>query len=491
MLNLPLLLSGLALNVASAQEDYFGLTASAGVGWIAFDGDENLNSTWSAVPRLGYNIGPRVIIEAELGIHQGRTRSRFAYRYDALTPRVNAVVFLSRGYAVEPYLAAGPGVIWKRVGRDPNSWSAEPLDGEDLGNYKNPDVDLALNVGPGLLIPLGGAMALRADARWLWTGGTEPHGDVQDSFSNVELTAGFLFRQAERNLDTDRDGVADRLDPCPEEPEDYDEFEDDDACPDEDNDEDGVVDRKDRCPMDPEDMDGFKDKDGCPEDDNDNDGITDEDDYCPKDAEDRDGFEDRDGCPEDDNDADGVVDLDDLCPNFAEDRDDFEDLDGCPEDDNDRDSIVDGDDSCVLEPETWNGFNDDDGCPDDVPKEIERFTGVIRGINFEVNSDKITTDSYGLLDEAAAVLLQYPTVRLEIHGHTDSDGKDEYNLELSARRAESVARYLTGRGVPAERLSSKGLGETVPLVANDGPEGKAVNRRVEFRVTEDAATTGE
>ena len=393
--------------------------------------------------------------------------------------------FFLRGEAPEGVWLMARGTL----ARVNTTETSEPV--VTLGAYTSGLVGATWILGPGLLIPLGGAMALRADARWVWTGGTEPHGDVQDSFSNVELTAGFLFRQAERNLDTDRDGVADRLDPCPEEPEDYDEFEDDDACPDEDNDEDGVVDRKDRCPMDPEDMDGFKDKDGCPEDDNDNDGITDEDDYCPKDAEDRDGFEDRDGCPEDDNDADGVVDLDDLCPNFAEDRDDFEDLDGCPEDDNDRDSIVDGDDSCVLEPETWNGFNDDDGCPDDVPKEIERFTGVIRGINFEVNSDKITTDSYGLLDEAAAVLLQYPTVRLEIHGHTDSDGKDEYNLELSARRAESVARYLTGRGVPAERLSSKGLGETVPLVANDGPEGKAVNRRVEFRVTEDAATTGE
>jgi len=100
---------------------------------------------------------------------------------------------------------------------------------------------------------------------------------------------------------------------------------------DRDPDQDRVTDSRDRCPREPEDLDQFQDEDGCPELDNDGDRILDAADRCPDAAEDRDGFQDEDGCPEPDNDLDGIPDAVDLCPQTAEDPDGYEDADGCPE----------------------------------------------------------------------------------------------------------------------------------------------------------------
>jgi outer membrane protein OmpA-like peptidoglycan-associated protein len=99
-----------------------------------------------------------------------------------------------------------------------------------------------------------------------------------------------------------------------------------------DRDGDGIADADDDCPDDPEDFDGFEDMDGCPEYDNDGDGIPDGDDGCPNQAEDFDGYMDEDGCPDLDNDGDGILDVNDNCPNDAEVYNGFEDSDGCPDD---------------------------------------------------------------------------------------------------------------------------------------------------------------
>jgi outer membrane protein OmpA-like peptidoglycan-associated protein len=99
-----------------------------------------------------------------------------------------------------------------------------------------------------------------------------------------------------------------------------------------DRDRDGIADDRDECPDEPEDFDGFQDLDGCPEYDNDADGIPDISDQCPSQAEDFDGFEDMDGCPDLDNDGDGILDNADNCPNEAETFNGFEDSDGCPDD---------------------------------------------------------------------------------------------------------------------------------------------------------------
>jgi len=168
--------------------------------------------------------------------------------------------------------------------------------------------------------------------------------------------------------DRDADGIADRRDACPEYPEDYDGFEDEDGCPEYDNDHDGVLDAVDLSPFEAEDHDGWFDDDGVPDPDNDGDGILDGDDLCPDVAEDFDGHADGDGCPDElrDRDGDGIDDTDDLCPDHPEDRDGFEDDDGCPDPDNDLDGIDDRDDACPDEPEDYDGDADGDGCPDDA-----------------------------------------------------------------------------------------------------------------------------
>ena len=166
--------------------------------------------------------------------------------------------------------------------------------------------------------------------------------------------------------DRDGDGIVDRRDACPEEPEDHDGFRDDDGCPDYDNDGDGIADRYDQDPYSAEDFDGFEDEDGRPDPDNDGDGILDRDDLCPDEPEDLDGHHDGDGCPDEllDTDGDGVEDGADACPDTPEDQDGFEDGDGCPESDNDLDGIPDDQDGCPDAAEDYDGDADEDGCPD-------------------------------------------------------------------------------------------------------------------------------
>ncbi len=133
--------------------------------------------------------------------------------------------------------------------------------------------------------------------------------------------------------DDDHDGIVNVNDKCPGQPEDLDDFEDSDGCPELDNDGDGIEDVDDECPNEPEDKDNVDDFDGCPEVselDSDLDGVTDDADKCPESAEDFDGFQDDDGCLDPDNDGDGLSDLNDLCPNEYEDQATSPDKDGCP-----------------------------------------------------------------------------------------------------------------------------------------------------------------
>ena len=288
------------------------------------------------------------------------------------------------------------------------------------------------------------------------------------------------------DLDNDGDGVPDVEDACPDDPEDDDGFEDEDGCPDYDNDQDRVADREDECPLEPEDRDRYKDKDGCPDLDNDNDGLFDARDKCPNVPEDRDGFTDGDGCPEEelDRDGDGIIDNFDPCPDEAEDVDGFYDDDGCPEYDNDEDKILDPDDLCPNEPEVINGNSDEDGCPDDTMAVLKGDRIVImEKVHFYVNDAKIRPESYGVLDAVVATMRVHPEVtRLRVEGHTDSDGSETYNQELSERRAASVRMYLIEHGIEVDRLESKGYGEVFPIAPNRTPEGREMNRRVEFVV---------
>jgi len=212
--------------------------------------------------------------------------------------------------------------------------------------------------------------------------------------------------------------------------------------------------------------------------DRDGDGIPDDVDLCPNDPEDKDGFEDVDGCPDYDNDNDGIYDAQDQCPDKAEDRDGFADMDGCPDADNDKDGIADADDACPNNPEVVNGYKDSDGCPDEKPQEIKQ-TLVLRGVNFKTASAELLEESYYVLEQVYNSLEAYPDVRVEIGGHTDDQGGNDYNLALSYDRAKSVVSYLVMRGIDATRLVARGYGEERPVTSNATAEGRAKNRRVE------------
>ena len=118
-----------------------------------------------------------------------------------------------------------------------------------------------------------------------------------------------------------------------------------------------------------------------------------------------------------------------------------------------------------------------------VKKEGNNLNLMIPGdINFAVNSAQINPNFYGVLNQIGEVLMQYPESRIEIHGHTDSDGSDSYNLKLSQDRAQSVGMYFYNRGVAQQRISVQGFGESSPVADNASAAGKAKNRRVEVKI---------
>jgi len=260
--------------------------------------------------------------------------------------------------------------------------------------------------------------------------------------------------------DADRDGIADSVDRCPQVPEDKDDFEDEDGCPEADNDKDGIQDGKDNCPNEPEDKDGFQDEDGCPDPDNDRDGIPDVKDKCPNEPEDKDGFEDEDGCPEADNDKDGIADVQDLCPN---------------------------------EPETVNNYADQDGCPDEDQVRVLGDKIVLDDrVHFRTNNAQIRNISYPLLERLAKLLKEHKEyLHVDIEGHADERGTEAFNQRLSEARANSVLEFLVKSGVERSRLAAAGYGTTRPLVEKRSEYAWLLNRRVEFRVTRQMKYTGQ
>jgi len=121
------------------------------------------------------------------------------------------------------------------------------------------------------------------------------------------------------------------------------------------------------------------------------------------------------------------------------------------------------------------------GAPDTRNKLLTEGKWVTRGILFDVNSDKLKAESYGALKEIGTVLTENAEVKVQIVGHTDSDGDAAQNLDLSKRRAAAVRAALISQfSIDGARLTTDGKGETQPADKNETPIGKANNRRVEF-----------
>ena len=390
--------------------------------------------------RLSLDIGPWFAIEGE-GAAYPTPERKHNYKLFLTNWRAHALVHLAPG-RVRPFILAGIGAM-----------NVTYTVGSEYDEIKY-DTDTEFHFGAGLKIDLTELIALRFDARGVLLPNINHNGLSLD----WEFLGGLSFTFG---------GTP----PAPPPPP-----------PPKDSDADGILDNVDKCPMDAENKDGFEDQDGCPDLDNDKDGIPDAQDKCPNEAETKNGIDDEDGCPEIDKDGDGILGSKDKCPDEAEDKDGFEDDDGCPDLDNDKDGVPDAQDKCPNDPETKNGFQDDDGCPDEVPAQVKKFTGVIKGINFKKNSADIQKSSFKLLSEAVAILKGYPDLRIEISGHTSSEGKAEKNQQLSQARAESVKAYLVSAGIAGDRIYAVGYGSERPIAENKTNKGREQNRRIEFRL---------
>lgn len=104
------------------------------------------------------------------------------------------------------------------------------------------------------------------------------------------------------------------------------------------------------------------------------------------------------------------------------------------------------------------------------------------GVTFDVDSSTLKPQFRITLDEIGTSLNQYPNSLVDVYGHTDSTGSDQYNQALSERRASTVANYIVMRGASATRIRSQGFGETMPIADNETIEGRARNRRVEIKI---------
>jgi OOP family OmpA-OmpF porin len=358
-------------------------------------------------------------------------------------------------YRIAPFIRAGFGMVG----------ISAPVLGKDL--------DPSLNIGGGVKFYINRLLLLRLD---IVDNVATAHGIGNARSNNLEVLLGLSIRLGKKEpkpaepaqpppprklIDSDLDGL---YDPGQE----------------------GVPPaEEDMCPKEP----GPRDNRGCPLRDTDGDGLYDPGqpgapagsiDSCHLVP----GPKSNRGCPLLDSDGDGLYDPGqpvsaeetDRCPTEPGPRP----QQGCP--DRDGDKILDRVDQCPDVPETVNQVNDSDGCPDEVPKQVKRLSGVLRGIFFDVDKDTIKPQSRAVLDKAVKILGDYPDTRWRIEGHTDSDGKREHNMDLSQRRAEAVRKYLIDHGIDGSRLESKGFGPDEPLDTNETKAGKAKNRRIEFQL---------
>jgi len=127
--------------------------------------------------------------------------------------------------------------------------------------------------------------------------------------------------------------------------------------------------------------------------------------------------------------------------------------------------------------------------PREVVKEVvvptpmpQKKNWVLVGVNFDFNKTSLKDEAYPVLFHAVQVLLSNSDLKVEIQGYTDNVGSDKYNIKLSEKRAQVVKDYLVARGVSADRLTVKGYGKANPIAPNDTAKGRAMNRRIEFKV---------
>lgn len=389
----------------------------------------------------------------------------------ALRVMANAWYDIDFGTWVVPYLGGG-------VGYQRTEMSVSGSDNHDTG--------FAWQLGAGLGFLLSERTTLSLDYRYAVASdpsyNSADGGKLKTEYQSQNVGLGLRYSFGASALDSDGDGVPDRIDKCPGTPAGVHVYSN--GCP-VDIDGDGVADYLDKCPNTPA---GVQvDATGCPLD-SDGDGVPDYLDKCPGTAK---GTKvSADGCSTNDADGDGIPDDLDRCPNTPQGV--AVGPDGCPLD-SDGDGIPDYLDECPHSPPGAkvlpNGCALVGDCRKPHAGEQVDANGcaveqnfVLKGVKFEFDSDRLTAEAQRILDEVAVTLQAYPKVNVEVEGHTDNIGSEAYNLGLSERRAIAVKKYLADRSVPEKRMTPVGYGETRPIETNETEEGRENNRRVELHV---------
>ena len=336
---------------------------------------------------------------------------------------------------IDPVIGVGGSYVW--IGDQ---------DGSEPENFSNP----TLNGKLGLNFWFSDNIALTLESKY-------KHAFDTDGARHFQHAAGVKFVFGGR--DSDGDGIYDKDDECPEQAG-LPEF---NGCPDTDGD--GIEDRQDKCPNEA----GLAEFDGCP--DSDGDGVADPDDECPETA----GLAEMNGCP--DSDGDGVRDDEDNCPDEAGPAEN----DGCPYNDKDNDGVLDKDDEC---PDVA-GTAANNGCPEPTVEVVNELNEYSNTVLFDLNKATIRPESEEALQSIHDIMHEYSNTVFHIEGHTDSTGSEAYNQKLSKERAASVRDFLIKLGIPSNRLTSEGYGESRPIATNNTAAGRQENRRVEISLDKD------
>ena len=420
--------------IAVAQTSSYPWAISAGANIISVaedDADSGLNF---GVPTV--SISRHIAAGVSLGLQISNNNVEVDGADKAYTAWDALLKYnITEGKAV-PYLFGGYGL------------SAFSDGNQETGTFELPSTEAARTVfgGVGVSYFVSDKFAINASASYRAS-------DEKGAVNHLQHVIGVSYHLGK---DTDKDGVVDKKDTCPEVPG-LKEF---DGCPDTDGD--GIPDNKDACPEEA----GPAELNGCP--DNDGDGIPNKDDACPDAA----GSAEMNGCP--DTDGDGVADNVDKCPEEAG----AVENDGCPWPDTDGDGIVDKDDAC---PEVA-GVPEKDGCPavEEPTKLIDFLNSDESKIQFSFNSAKIKENGDGIIRTISELLAEYPDAKILVAGHASAEGTESYNQKLSERRAEAVKAALVAKGVAADRVATAAYGESKPAADNASAAGRAKNRRVEI-----------
>ncbi len=433
-----------------------------GAGLPFYEADLGLNSNVGIGGRLGYMFSDKIGFEADAFYYSTEPESA---QYTGVS--VTEVPIHARLTWNAP-LGAGVGFIFG-AGYVYNMWS-----GDATSYFMNSTEN---DGGPGGLVGLrfgSGAVSMRIDLTGDYitspindTTGTLDTPRAQDSRLDWALNATLALGFGGGPKDSDKDGVMNKTDLCPNTP--LGTAVDANGCPWGDADKDGVTDNLDKCPNTP--MGATVNAEGCPSD-TDKDGVYNGIDKCPNTP--MGATVNAEGCPSD-QDSDGVYNGIDQCPDTPAGA--KVDMKGCPVD-SDGDGVADYKDKC---PNTPAGMKvNAEGCP--VLFEAGKTALVLQGVNFASNSATLDATDIEILNKVANAVQYNPSgYKLEVAGYTSSTGSRAHNMKLSQQRAEAVMAYLVSKGVPASMMTAKGYGPDFPIDTNATAAGRANNRRVELK----------